>query len=204
MNILVLTAHPDLSASIANRKWFEALSNVEGLSGVEGIVTRNLTVVGGPEMRFDPSVEQALLEKADRVVLQFPFYWYSSPPVLKAWLDQVLLSGFAYGPYGDKLQGKELLLAITTGGPAESYQPSSFNTFSMVEFLTPFQQTAKMVGMTYLPPFVLHSAMSRDQARLNASAQDLISYVANPRQKTAQTGSASGQQQTSQATPSIA
>lgn len=177
MNILVLTAHPDLSTSTANRKWFEALSEVEG------IITRDLTAVGGAEMRFNPAIEQALLEQADRVVLQFPFYWYSSPPILKAWLDQVLLSGFAYGPGGNKLRGKELLLAVSTGGPTESFQSGAFNSFTMAEFLTPFQQTALMVGMTYLPPFVLHSAMNRDQTRLNASIPKLISHVTSPRYK---------------------
>jgi len=176
MSILVLTAHPDLSASTANRRWFDALSTLQG-KGVDQIVTRDLTAVAGPEMRFDAAAEQTLLVKADRIVLQFPFYWYSSPPVLKAWLDQVLLFGFAYGPGGDKLHGKELMLAVTTGGPEESFQASSFNRFSMAEFLTPFQQTANMVGMTYLPPFVLHSAMSRDPTRLNASVDELISYV---------------------------
>lgn len=178
MNILVLTAHPDLSSSIANRQWFDALSNLDTKeSGIEQLITRDLTAVAGPEMRFDAAIEQGLLEQADRIVLQFPFYWYSSPPVLKAWLDQVLLLGFAYGPGGNKLHGKELMLAITTGGPAESFQASSLNRFSMAEFLTPFQQTANMVGLTYLPPFVLHSAMSRDTTKLNASVHKLISYV---------------------------
>ncbi len=135
---------------------------------------------GGPDMNFDPAVEQALLLRVDRVVLQLPFYWYSSPPVLKAWLDQVLLAGFAYGPGGDQLNGKELVLAISTGGPAESYQAGAFNNFSMPELLTPFQQTALLTGMTYLPPFVLHSAMSRDQTGLNASVPALISHVTGP------------------------
>jgi len=174
MNILVLTAHPDLSTSTANRTWFEALSEVEG------IITRDLTAVGGATMRFAPPIEQALIEQADRVVLQFPLYWYSSPPVLKAWLDQVLLAGFAYGPGGDKLRGKELMLAITTGGPAESFQASAANGFSIAEFLTPFQQTAALTGMNYLPPFVLHSAMSRDSSRINASVPALISQLTSP------------------------
>ncbi len=174
MNILVLTAHPDLASSSINRKWFDALSNMAG------VTARDLMAVGGPEMNFDSAVEQAHLQKADRVVLQFPFYWYSSPPVLKAWLDQVLLVGFAYGPGGNQLIGKELMLAISTGGPAESYQVGAFNNFSMPELLTPFQQTALLTGMTYLPPFVLHSAMSRDQTRLNASVPALISYVTDP------------------------
>lgn len=174
MNTLVLTAHPDLSTSTANRKWFEALS------GVEGVITRDLTSIAEAAMRFNPSIEQAFLEQADRIVMQFPFYWYSSPPILKAWIDQVLLFGFAYGQGGDKLQGKELILAITTGGPAESFQAGSFNRFSMDEFLTPFEQTASMVGMNYLPPFVLHSSMSRDKTKLDASTAELISYVTKP------------------------
>ncbi|AZV78001.1 flavodoxin family protein [Parasedimentitalea marina] len=171
MKTLVLSAHPDLSSSIVNQKWFQALSNVAG------VTTRDLSSVGGPEMRFDLTVEQSLLQNHDRIVLQFPFYWYSSPPVLKAWLDQVLLLGFAYGPGGNQLHGKELGLAISTGGPADSFQAGAFNNFSMPELLTPFQQTALMVGMTYLPPFVLHSAMSRDQSKLNASVPSLISYA---------------------------
>lgn len=175
MNTLVLTAHPDLSASTANRKWFDALS------AMENVVTRDLTAVGGEKMLFEPAIEQALIAQADRIVMQFPFYWYSSPPVLKAWIDQVLLFGFAYGQGGDKLHGKELILAITTGGPAESFQSGSFNRFSMNEFLTPFEQTAKMIGMTYLPPFVFHSAMSRDKTKLNASTAKLVNYVTKPR-----------------------
>lgn len=174
MKTLVLTAHPDLSSSSINRRWFQALSDTTG------VTTRDLMAAGGPEMRFDPAVEQALLLEADRIVLQFPFYWYSSPPVLKAWLDQVLLIGFAYGPGGDRLRGKELGLVISTGGPAESYSANSYNNFSMEEFLTPFQQTANMVGMRYLPPFVLHSAMGRDQARIDASLSAVVAYAKTP------------------------
>ncbi|WP_412555396.1 NAD(P)H-dependent oxidoreductase [Shimia sp. MIT1388] len=175
MTTLVLTAHPNLGSSTANRVWHDALSNVPG------VTTRDLSAVGGSEMMFDPSCEQSLLRQASRVVLQFPFYWYSSPPVLKAWLDQVLLFGFAYGPGGTALHGKELGLAITTGGPAGSYQADGLNSYSMDAFLVPYEQTARMVGMTYLPPFVLHSAMSRNPDALNASVPKLISFVTAPR-----------------------
>lgn len=174
MKTLVLTAHPDLDTSSVNRRWYEALSREPT------VTTRDLTAVGGPEMRFDPRAEHAVLRSADRVLMQFPFYWYSAPPVLKAWLDQVLLPGFAYGPGGDQLVGKELGLVISTGGPAESYASGSYNSFTMTEFLTPFEQTAKMVGMRYLPHFVLHSAMSRDRAIVDASIPAVISYATTP------------------------
>lgn len=174
MKTLVLTAHPDLDTSLVNRRWYVALSREPT------VTTRDLTAVGGAELRFDPTAEHAVLRSADRVLMQFPFYWYSAPPVLKAWLDQVLLPGFAYGPGGDQLVGKELGLVISTGGPAESYASGSYNSFTMAEFLTPFEQTAKMVGMRYLPPFVLHSAMSRDRAMVDASIPAVISYATTP------------------------
>lgn len=176
MNTLVLTAHPDLSSSSINRRWFDALS------ATANVVTRDLTMVAGAEMHFDPATEQALLLKADRVLLQFPFYWYSSPPVLKAWLDQVLLMGFAYGPGGNQLRDKELGLIVSTGGPADSYAADSYNSFTMAEFLRPFQQTATMVGMRYLTPYVLHSAMGRDQSRVDASIAAVVSYASKPAQ----------------------
>lgn len=74
MKTLVLTAHPDLSSSSSNLRWYEALSNTAE------VTTRDLTAVGGSEMRFDPAGEQALLIDTDRIIMQFPFYWYSSPP----------------------------------------------------------------------------------------------------------------------------
>lgn len=46
-----------------------------------------------PDFMIDVKKEQQVLEKADRVVLQFPMQWYSSPALLKQWEDQVLTYG---------------------------------------------------------------------------------------------------------------
>ncbi len=68
-----------------------------------------------PDFMIDVKKEQQVLEKADRVVLQFPMQWYSSPALLKQWEDQVLTYGWAYGNKGTALHGKELLIAVTVG-----------------------------------------------------------------------------------------
>ena len=67
--------------------------------------------------RFDVGREQQLLLDHDQVVWQFPWYWYSVPAVLKAWMDQVLTYGFAYGQDGTALRGKSLQLVTSTGRP---------------------------------------------------------------------------------------
>ncbi|GAA3332920.1 hypothetical protein GCM10020331_094910 [Ectobacillus funiculus] len=93
--------------------------------------------------------EQSLLESHDRIILQFPFYWYSTPSLLKQWQDEVLSYGWAYGEGGDKLHGKELGLAISTFGPEDSYQPTGYNHFTMETLTTPLQQTSNLIGTKF-------------------------------------------------------
>ncbi len=174
MKTLVLTAHPDLNRSRINRAWFEALSEATN------VTTRDLTDIGGSEMRFDIANEQALLLAHDRVVFQFPFYWYSAPPVMKAWMDQVLSYGFAYGPGGDQLKGREFLILVSTGGPEHSYHAGGYNNYTMAEFLKPFQQTANLAGMTYLRPFVAHGMALATQEQIEANVPEMLAHLTDP------------------------
>ncbi|WP_170429602.1 NAD(P)H-dependent oxidoreductase [Ruegeria arenilitoris] len=174
MKTLVLTAHPNLNASRINRAWFDALSDATD------VTTRDLTAIGGPEMRFDIEAEQSLLLAHDRIVFQFPFYWYSAPPVLKSWMDQVLSYGFAYGPGGDQLKGREFLILVSTGGPEHSYHAGGYNNYSMAEFLKPFQQTANLAGMTYLRPFVSHGMALATADQIEATVPDMLAHLTDP------------------------
>lgn len=174
MKTLVLTAHPNLSKSRINRAWFDALSEAAD------VTTRDLTAIGGSEMRFDIEAEQALLLAHDRIVFQFPFYWYSATPVMKAWMDQVLNYGFAYGPGGDQLKGREFLILVSTGGPEHSYHAGGYNNFTMAEFLKPFQQTANLAGMTYLRSFVGHGMAVATQEQIEANVPHMLAYLSDP------------------------
>ncbi|MFM5465013.1 glutathione-regulated potassium-efflux system oxidoreductase KefF [Aeromonas simiae] len=148
--ILVLFAHPALQKSHANRSLLHAIQGLEG-------VTLHDLYQSYPDQLIDVKREQALLAEHDMVVFQHPFYWYSSPAILKEWLDLVLEYGYAYGNEGDTLRGKLWLSAITTGGAPESYSTEGDNQRPLIDFLLPFQQTARLCGMHWLPPFVLHA-----------------------------------------------
>ncbi|PST49908.1 hypothetical protein COO72_00505 [Bifidobacterium callitrichos] len=56
--------------------------------------TSNWTHTGA----VDVVAEQKLVEEHDRIVLQFPPYWYSSPAPLKEWEDKVLAYGSCEAP----------------------------------------------------------------------------------------------------------
>jgi glutathione-regulated potassium-efflux system ancillary protein KefG len=99
--------------------------------------------------------EQELLAAHDVVVLQHPFYWYSTPPLIKQWEDLVLEHGWAYGTGGTALHGKWLLSAISAGGPRRAYRAGGYQRFTIRQLLAPLEQTARLCGMEYLPPFVV-------------------------------------------------
>ena len=147
MKTLVLVFHPDMSASRANRP---LAAKAEALG--DDVTVRYMYDIY-PDQKVDVAAEQAALEAADRVVLQFPMYWYSTPALLKQWLDDVLLYGWAYGSTGKALAGKELLVAVSTGGPGDAYSHESSYGYTLTELLRPLQATANMVQMTYLEPF---------------------------------------------------
>ena len=144
MKILVNLFHPHLDSSRVNHAW------AQRLAAQPDITVRDIYALY-PEGRIDVEAEQQALLAHDRLVFQHPFYWYSVPPLMKQWLDDVLVYGWAYGPGGDALAGKEWVSAISTGGPADSYQAGGYNGFSMSEFLKPLQQTAHLLKTRFRP-----------------------------------------------------
>ncbi len=123
-----------------------------------------------PDYAIDVAHEQAQLASATLVVLMHPIHWYSMPALQKLWLDEVLAYGWAYGPH-KALEGKDLWLVASTGGAEDSYRPQGYNRHAFDAFLPPYEQTAALCGMRFLPPLVLHGAHRADEDILNAHAE---------------------------------
>jgi glutathione-regulated potassium-efflux system ancillary protein KefG len=119
-----------------------------------------------PDFLLDVPAEQARLTEHDVIILQFPLYWYSSPALLKEWLDLVWLHGFAYGETGRALRGKTLAVACTTGGREQSFGPFCQNPYAVEDFLRPFEAAAHLCGMQWAEPYVAHGAALLDDTGL--------------------------------------
>ncbi|HEX9172434.1 MAG TPA: NAD(P)H-dependent oxidoreductase [Telluria sp.] len=158
--ILLVYAHRNPAASRVNKAMLQAASALPNVT-VHDLMARY------PDFRIDVEAEQKLLCAHDAIVLQFPFYWYSTPAILKEWQDAVLAYGFAYGSGGDKLRGKKLLVATTTGGPAAAYQAGGYNQYTLSELLRPLQATANLAGMAYQPVFSTSGVSGLDEAELD-------------------------------------
>ncbi|OUL77806.1 NAD(P)H-dependent oxidoreductase [Paraburkholderia hospita] len=169
---LVILAHPNLVESQINAAWQSKLEEVS-----DSVTIRNIYRLY-PDWNIDVAAERALLESHERIFLQFPVYWYSAPPLLKKWLDDVLGYGWAYGPGGDMLAGKEIGLVVSTGSPEAAYQSDGRLGHTLDELLRPLEQTVRFVGARYLPVFALQGAnraIAADQ--LSRSADDYLKHV---------------------------
>ena len=163
LRILVLFAHPAYQKSRIQRALLDALH------GLDNVTVHDL-YENYPTHLIDPRREQALLDAHEAIVFQHPFYWYSAPSLVKEWQDLVLEHGYAYGETGTALRGKPTFSALSTGGPRESYRRGGYNHFTVREFLAPFEQTARLCGMTWLAPYVVHGSFQRTDAALAAAA----------------------------------
>ena len=90
MKIMNLVFHPDLKTSRVNQTWKRQLENSGKVAS-----SRDMYRVHA-DFAIDVKNEQSMLKAHHRIVIQFPLYWYSVPPLLKKWQDDVLTPGFSY------------------------------------------------------------------------------------------------------------
>ena len=144
--ILVIFAHPAFEKSRVHKELIKVISDIRG-------VTINDLYEHYPEFDIDVEREKKLLVENDIIIWQHPFFWYSCPALLKQWLDLVLEHGWAYGNEGHALDGKIIFNAISSGGGVQAYHTAGYQRSTLHELLVPFERTAQLCRMNYLPPF---------------------------------------------------
>ena len=178
---LILFFHPDPAGSKANAA---LLAAARPLPGVEVADMARLH----PEGVCDTEAEVRRLQRADRLVLQFPVQWYSTPPLLKAWQDAVLSRMFYACPdEGERLRGLPLLVAATAGNVPEAYGPAGVNLYPLEELLRPLEATAHRCGFAWTRPHLLFRANRLSAAELDVAGE---AYAARLRRWIAATAQA--------------
>lgn len=146
--ILIVFAHPAMNRSKINSALIKAVKDLDH-------VTVNDLYENYPDYMIDVKREQAMCENHDIIVFQHPMYWYSTPAIMKEWMDLVLEHGWAYGSKGIALKGKYFMEALTIGGEDSNYQRTGFNHYTIEELTSPLKSTAHLCRMTWLPAFAV-------------------------------------------------
>lgn len=171
MTTVLLLAHPDFAASRAN------LALLAGLNDLPGLEVAELYALY-PNGQIDFEVERERVLRADRLVLQFPLQWYSTPSLLKYWQDAVLTPLFYMEPdIAASTAGLPVLAATTTGGPSASYHPGGAGGMTIDGLFAPLRATARKCGWLWQAPFALHDVRNLDDAALARAGEDYRSII---------------------------
>jgi putative NADPH-quinone reductase len=163
---LMILAHPNLENSIANKLISDEVGKLENVE------VRDIAKLY-PDFNVNVAEEQNKLLAHERIIFQYPLYWYNMPPVLKQWFDKVLTYGFAYGGEA-KLEGKEFLVSITTGGPSDGYP-----TDVLEKVLFPLEGTAGFCKMKYLKPQTLYGIMATPDMDTKPLVEKSLDHAGN-------------------------
>lgn len=165
MKTIILVAHPDEKGS-ATQAFLKTSS-----AALEGVTWRNIDDQYAAH-RIDVAAEQAFLRSFDRVILQFPMYWYSSPASLKQYMDDVFTRNYVVANHA--LRNKELGIVLTIGDSLAEFSAGGAEHFTISELMRPFEAFANKAGMTYLKPFVIAQFGYLDE---NQKQRLLVNYL---------------------------
>ena len=102
-----------------------------------------------PDFKIDIRRERQRVSSADIIVLQYPIQWYSAPAIMKRWLEEVFTFGFAHDSKGGLLNGKKLIISMTSGAPESQYHIGERQNYPMDVYQLPLVQLADLCGMDF-------------------------------------------------------
>lgn len=154
--ILIVSGHTDIQhGSVVNRRILEVVKRELPEVTIDSLSEHY------PDFRIDTAAEQKKVVDADVIVWQFPLFWYAKPSLLQRWEEEVFTHGFSHGTNGKALQGKKLILSVTTGAPAEFYARDGRPNGGLEDVLMPATQaTVSLTGMTLVDPVVITYGVS--------------------------------------------
>lgn len=196
MNVLIVYAHPEPKSF--NRAMLDVATRTlaEGGHGVtvSDLYAMGFNPVAGPgdftERRFPDALQydreqkhatehrcyapdiQAEIDKllaCDLLLLQFPLWWFSTPAVLKGWLDRVFVNGLVYGKGrrfdAGGMRGKRALVSITTACYPDMVEPDGLLAHLDINLWHLQHGTLAYAGFDVLEPSAAWSIHYTDDER---------------------------------------
>ncbi|AZD80087.1 Putative NADPH-quinone reductase [Pseudomonas chlororaphis subsp. aurantiaca] len=100
-----------------------------------------------------------LLLQADALIVQFPFWWFGAPAILKGWMDRVFVYGGLYQSQHRHehgvMRGKKALVVSTAGASEQACAPDGRDG-DMRLLLWPILHSLHYVGFDVLEPYLIH------------------------------------------------
>ena len=163
-------SHPDVDQSTSQQFLLAAVK------GEEQIQIRHLESILAKQEdnHFNKTIERAFLQEADKIIFQFPLYWYQCPSVMKQWMDEVLTLNLS-----QKDTKKEFGIVVTVGAKKDRYTAGGSVGFGIEELLRPYQALANQLGWNYQTPFVIYQFQYLPETQKQQLLVDYLYYLEN-------------------------
>ncbi|CZE46239.1 NAD(P)H-dependent oxidoreductase [Campylobacter geochelonis] len=174
MKTLIVFSHQYFKTSRTNKAMLEAVK------GLEGVEVRNLDQIYGSDIfKIDIKKEQEFLNQAQNIIFQFPLFWYSTPPMLRAYQDEVFAYGYAYGDNAAALKDKNFYIATSSESSKDDFSENGVNKFSLETYLLPLIRTASFTKMKFKGVFTSYSAFSASDEEVAEFARKYREFILN-------------------------
>ena len=166
---LIIISHPDVTQSSSQQFLLASIK------GEELIQIRHLESILAEQENnhFDKSIERSCIQEVDRIIFQFPFYWYQCPSVMKQWMDEVLTLNLS------QKAKKEFGIVVTVGAKQDRYTAGGSVGFGIEELLRPYQALANQLGWNYQTPFVVYQFQYLTETQKQQLLVDYLYYLEN-------------------------
>ncbi len=147
---LVIFAHPYFEYSTSN------LQLIKTYEGVENVVFKDL-YEDYPDFHIPAFRERKRIREFERLVFHFPLIWFSVPPLLKLWIDEVFDMTWNL-EINHPLQNKDAIIIVTIGGKEENYTPDGLYKTTIEELLKSLTLSLKVNQIEVKELMAIHNA----------------------------------------------
>lgn len=89
-----------------------------------------------PDFHIAAFRERKRLRNYERIIFQFPIIWFSIPPLLRLWIDEVFDREWLKEGVENPLEGKEVFIVVTTGGKERSFSKEGTYKYTIDELIS--------------------------------------------------------------------
>ena len=169
-NILIVLGHNNFANSKVNKEMISKAQELKNVRVLDIYKKHQNTIIGKNMDVKKISEDKDLLLNADIIIYQFPYHWYTSPPLLDYWIEYALSWGWAFGSQF-ALKDKITTVAFTAGEIKEDYTSKGRSLFDASIFVKRFEATASYCKMKWIKNFSVIGASHIDEAGIKKEAE---------------------------------
>ena len=169
---LVIFAHPHFEHSHANVELIKAYENVENLTFKD-------LYEEYPDLHIASFRERKRIRDFERLIFHFPLIWFSCPPLLKLWIDEVF--DIKWMTETDHpLLNKDALIIVTIGGKEENYTDKGLYETTVSDLMKFLTLSLKVNNIEVKKILAVHNADDLDKNSLAKFASQIKQILLTP------------------------